>query len=59
LLGIGCFCIATNQVDLDTAAGLKIGYVVIDVETGEREASLQVKRKLEEVPGTMRTRILY
>jgi D-3-phosphoglycerate dehydrogenase len=37
----------------------KIGYVVIDVETGERAASLQVKRKLEKVPGTIRTRILY
>jgi D-3-phosphoglycerate dehydrogenase / 2-oxoglutarate reductase len=37
----------------------KIGYVVIDVETGERAASLQVKNKLEEVPGTIRTRILY
>ncbi len=36
----------------------KIGYVVIDVE-GEREASLQVKRGLEQVPGTIRTRILY
>ena len=37
----------------------KIGYVVIDVETGERAASLQVKNKLEEVPGPIRTRILY
>jgi D-3-phosphoglycerate dehydrogenase len=37
----------------------KIGYVVIDVETGERTASLNVKHKLEEVPGTIRTRILY
>ena len=37
----------------------RIGYVVIDVETGEREASLKVKSKLEEVPGTIRTRILY
>jgi D-3-phosphoglycerate dehydrogenase / 2-oxoglutarate reductase len=37
----------------------KIGYVVIDVETGERAASLQVKSRLEEVPGTIRTRILY
>jgi D-3-phosphoglycerate dehydrogenase len=37
----------------------KVGYVVIDVETGERAASLKVKRKLEEVPGTIRTRILY
>jgi D-3-phosphoglycerate dehydrogenase len=37
----------------------KIGYVVIDIETGERAASLQVKNKLDEVPGTIRTRILY
>jgi len=37
----------------------RIGYVVIDVETGERAASLNVKHKLEEVPGTIRTRILY
>jgi len=37
----------------------KIGYVVIDVETGERAASLNVKRKLEKVPGTIRTRILH
>ena len=37
----------------------KIGYVVIDVETQEPEASLRVKRQLESVPGTIRTRILY
>ena len=37
----------------------KIGYVLIDVETGERAASLQVKSKLGEVTGTIRTRILY
>lgn len=37
----------------------KIGSVVIDVETGERAASLDVKGKLEQVPGTIRTRILY
>ncbi|HLX42384.1 MAG TPA: phosphoglycerate dehydrogenase [Bryobacteraceae bacterium] len=37
----------------------RIGYVVIDVETGEREESLQIKRRLDEVPGTIRTRILY
>lgn len=36
-----------------------IGYVVIDVETEGREASLDVKRALETVPGTIRTRILY
>ncbi len=37
----------------------RIGYVVIDVETGEPEASLQLKRRLELVPGTLRTRVLY
>jgi D-3-phosphoglycerate dehydrogenase len=37
----------------------KIGYVVIDVETKEPGDSLQVKRKLDEVPGTIRTRLLY
>jgi D-3-phosphoglycerate dehydrogenase len=37
----------------------QIGYVVIDVETETREASLVVKRALEKVPGTIRTRILY
>lgn len=37
----------------------QIGYVVIDVETETREASLGVKRALEKVPGTIRTRILY
>jgi D-3-phosphoglycerate dehydrogenase len=38
---------------------VQIGYVVIDVETETREASLDVKRALEKVPGTIRTRILY
>ncbi|HLG97028.1 MAG TPA: phosphoglycerate dehydrogenase [Bryobacteraceae bacterium] len=37
----------------------KIGYVVIDVETRETAASQQLKRRLEAVPGTIRTRILY
>ena len=37
----------------------RIGYVVIDIETGEREQSLEIKRRLDEVPGTLRTRILY
>ncbi|HEY6394221.1 MAG TPA: phosphoglycerate dehydrogenase, partial [Candidatus Binataceae bacterium] len=37
----------------------RIGYVVIDIETGKREASMQIKRRLDEVPGTIRTRILY
>lgn len=37
----------------------KIGYVVIDVETGERAEALDLKRRLDEVGGTLRTRILY
>jgi D-3-phosphoglycerate dehydrogenase len=37
----------------------KIGYVVLDVETDERAESLELKRRMEEVPGTIRTRILY
>jgi D-3-phosphoglycerate dehydrogenase / 2-oxoglutarate reductase len=37
----------------------KIGYVVIDVETDEPADSLPVKRKLDEVEGTIRTRLLY
>jgi D-3-phosphoglycerate dehydrogenase len=38
---------------------VRIGYVVIDVEAGEGVDELQLKRKLDEVPGTIRTRILY
>lgn len=37
----------------------RIGYVVIDIDTGEREEALHLKWKLDEVPGTLRTRILY
>jgi D-3-phosphoglycerate dehydrogenase len=37
----------------------RIGYVVIDIETGEREESMQIKRRLDSVPGTIRTRVLY
>ena len=37
----------------------KIGYVVIDVETDERAEALELKRRLDEVDGTLRTRILY
>ena len=37
----------------------KVGYVVIDIETGEREETQEIRRKLEGVPGTIRTRILY
>jgi len=37
----------------------KVGYVVIDIETGEREETQEIRRKLEGIPGTIRTRILY
>lgn len=37
----------------------KIGYVVIDIECEQREESQLIKRRLEEVAGTIRTRILY
>jgi D-3-phosphoglycerate dehydrogenase len=36
-----------------------IGYVVIDIETAERAVSQQLKRRLDEVEGTIRTRVLY
>lgn len=37
----------------------KIGYVVIDVETDEREVTMELKRRLDDVAGTIRTRTLY
>jgi D-3-phosphoglycerate dehydrogenase len=37
----------------------KVGYVVIDVETEGEVATQTLKRSLDEVPGTLRTRILY
>ncbi len=37
----------------------RIGYVVIDIETGERTEALRLKRNLEAVPGTIRARVLY
>jgi D-3-phosphoglycerate dehydrogenase / 2-oxoglutarate reductase len=36
-----------------------IGYVVIDIETDGREHSMQIRNRLDQVPGTIRTRILY
>ena len=41
------------------ATNPKIGYVVIDIEGSERTESLMLKRRMDEVPGTIRTRILY
>ena len=37
----------------------KIGYVVIDIETEERAVSQKLKRQLDQVEGTIRTRVLY
>ena len=37
----------------------KIGYVVIDTDTQETRATSLLKRKLDRVAGTIRTRILY
>jgi D-3-phosphoglycerate dehydrogenase len=37
----------------------RIGYVVIDVETSDAEESWKLKRRLDTIPGTIRTRILY
>jgi D-3-phosphoglycerate dehydrogenase / 2-oxoglutarate reductase len=37
----------------------KIGYVVIDIETSERALSQQLKKRLDQVEGTIRTRVLY
>ncbi len=37
----------------------RIGYVVIDVEADDREVTLESKRLLDKIPGTIRTRTLY
>jgi D-3-phosphoglycerate dehydrogenase len=37
----------------------RVGYVVIDIEAPERAETVSIRRKLELVPGTIRTRILY
>jgi D-3-phosphoglycerate dehydrogenase / 2-oxoglutarate reductase len=37
----------------------KIGYVVIDIETEERAVSQKLRRQLDQVEGTIRTRVLY
>ena len=37
----------------------KIGYVVIDVDTDEPGESLELRRRIDGVPGTIRTRVLY
>ena len=37
----------------------KVGYVVIDIEVERLEVTQMLKRHLDEVPGTIRSRILY
>lgn len=37
----------------------KIGYVVIDVDGHQRTETLQLKKRLDDITGTIRTRILY
>jgi D-3-phosphoglycerate dehydrogenase len=37
----------------------RIGYVVIDVETRDPEETLALKRRLDKVSGTLKTRVLY
>ena len=37
----------------------KIGYVVIDIEGDEPAESLNLKRRMDDIQGTIRTRILY
>ena len=37
----------------------RIGYVVIDIEAPERTVSLALRKRLDQVAGTIRTRILY
>jgi D-3-phosphoglycerate dehydrogenase len=37
----------------------QIGYVVIDIDPGERGSTMQLRKRLDGVPGTIRTRLLY
>ncbi|HKD04863.1 MAG TPA: phosphoglycerate dehydrogenase [Bryobacteraceae bacterium] len=37
----------------------ELGYVVIDIDPAEQEETMNLKRLLDGVPGTIRTRILY
>ncbi|HUX67194.1 MAG TPA: phosphoglycerate dehydrogenase [Terriglobales bacterium] len=36
-----------------------LGYVVMDIEGDARAATAELKRRLEQIPGTLRTRVLY
>ncbi len=37
----------------------QIGYVVIDIDPGDKGSSAQLRKRLDGVPGTIRTRLLY
>ena len=37
----------------------QIGYVVIDLDPGERGSTVQLRKRPDGVPGTIRTRLLY
>lgn len=37
----------------------KIGYVVVDLDTDEPAKSLELRRRIDAAPGTIRTRVLY
>ncbi len=37
----------------------KIGYVVIDIEAANLDVSTEIRKRMSEIPGTIRTRILY
>ncbi len=37
----------------------RIGYVVIDIETGQHDQAMMAKRRLDKIAGTIRTRVLY
>jgi D-3-phosphoglycerate dehydrogenase len=37
----------------------RIGYVVVDIELADPGEILQIRRGLEKIPGTIRTRLLY
>lgn len=47
--------IASQYLETDR----RIGYAVIDVDGAERPVSLALRKKLDEIDGTIRTRLLY
>jgi len=38
---------------------MRIGYVVIDIDHEDRAETQEIRRRLEKIPGTIRTRVLY